>query len=170
MARFSEKTMLERFEEKFIPVTESGCWIWTAGTHNRGYGHFHTGRKDQRRGKCEMAHRLAYELYHGYRPKPNECVCHKCDTPLCVNPAHLFIGSHRDNMEDMANKGRSGRHATIPESVILDIILSEDSLKNLSNKYAIDAGYCSRLKNRKTKRARSVYEKYHLQLMGLNHG
>lgn len=106
MAHKSEnKTMLERFEEKFIPVTESGCWIWTASCHERGYGLFHTGR-NLKKGKMEFAHRVSYELYKGVRPSDEECVCHSCDNPYCVNPSHLFIGTHKDNMDDMKRKGR----------------------------------------------------------------
>lgn len=99
------RTLKDRFEEKFIPVTESGCWLWTASCHERGYGLFHTGR-GIRKGKMEFAHRVSYELYKGVRPSDNESVCHSCDNPYCVNPNHLFIGSHKDNMSDMRRKGR----------------------------------------------------------------
>jgi DNA-directed RNA polymerase specialized sigma subunit len=103
-SRWDNKSMLERFEEKFEPVTESGCWIWTASVHGRGYGLFHTGLQ-RRRGKMEYAHRVSYELYHGVDPADEE-VCHKCDVTSCVNPSHLFLGSHQDNMDDMRDKDR----------------------------------------------------------------
>lgn len=102
--KHSGKTMLERFEEKFEPVTESGCWVWTASEHGRGYGLFYTGLK-RRKGKMEYAHRVSYELYHGVDPEGEE-VCHKCDVTSCVNPSHLFLGSHQDNMDDMRGKDR----------------------------------------------------------------
>lgn len=105
--KHSCKTMLERFEEKFEPVTESGCWIWTASQHGRGYGLFHTGR--ERAGKMEYAHRVSYELYNGIHPGEEE-VCHKCDITSCVNPSHLFLGDHFDNMGDMMDKGRYIAH------------------------------------------------------------
>lgn len=104
MSRWTCKSMLERFEEKFEPVTESGCWIWTASVHGGGYGLFHTGLQ-RRKGKMEYAHRVSYELYNGVDPLEEE-VCHKCDVTSCVNPSHLFLGSHKDNMEDMMEKGR----------------------------------------------------------------
>lgn len=130
MAHKSEnKTMLERFEEKFIPVTETGCWVWTAAAHGRGYGLFHTGRP-LRKGKMEFAHRVSYELYKGYVPQEFDEVCHKCDNPSCVNPEHLFIGSHEDNMKDMISKNRfvSGREVVNEDMFILAQQMRKDGI------------------------------------------
>lgn len=91
------KTLRERFEEKFTKT--EGCWEWGASKHGEGYGQFILA------GHVEKAHRVAYQLYVGTIPK-GLCVCHHCDNTGCVNPSHLFLGTHTDNMRDRENKGR----------------------------------------------------------------
>jgi hypothetical protein len=86
-----------------------GCWVWFG--HRRadrfGYGQWNYRRVGERH--TLMAHRIAYALTHGPIPQ-GAFICHRCDTPVCVNPAHLFVGTNQDNMDDMYTKGR-GRKA-----------------------------------------------------------
>lgn len=77
----------------------AGCWIWDGATMPKGYGQIRI------HGKAWLAHRLAYCAYVG-GPEP-KCVMHTCDTPGCVNPAHLEGGTQAANMRDMADKGRN---------------------------------------------------------------
>ena len=77
------------------------CWLWTASLSALGYGQFRFGPR-------RPAHRVAWELTHGPIP-PKLCVLHRCDNRACVNVAHLWLGTHADNMRDMAKKGRSTR-------------------------------------------------------------
>ncbi len=92
------------FEHKYLAEPNSGCWIWTSGWDKAGYGHS-TGNV--------RAHRLSWEIHVGDVPS-GMLVCHKCDTPCCVNPNHLFLGTPQDNMSDKVSKGRqaSGEQIT----------------------------------------------------------
>lgn len=96
-------------------VDKSGeCWIWTGGKDRKGYGKFSMGSKykadGSRRNSMMSAHRFAYELVHGPIPAHDSfhglCVLHSCDNPSCVNPAHLALGTNKDNVHDMDRKGR----------------------------------------------------------------
>lgn len=80
------------------PVT--GCWIWTKAKTKRGYGKIQVGNKHTH------AHRVSYEHSRGITLPPEIAVCHRCDNPPCINPAHLFEGSAGDNQRDCLLKGR----------------------------------------------------------------
>lgn len=90
----------ERFWPKveFIPFHE--CWEWTGSKDRDGYGLIGTDKGT--RG----AHRISYEISTGKHLGKEAHVLHKCDNPSCVNPQHLFSGSHSDNMQDKLKKGR----------------------------------------------------------------
>ena len=78
--------------------------MWKGCVSKSGYG---TIRKENNSFKTLRTHRLSWELTYGKIPE-NKLVCHKCDVKLCVNPEHLFVGTSKDNTQDMIRKGRSG--------------------------------------------------------------
>lgn len=82
----------------YTKESESGCLEWQAGKTKDGYGIVNFD------SQSKLAHRVSYELFNGN--VGSNCVCHKCDNPSCVNPSHLFLGIHKDNMNDMKIKGR----------------------------------------------------------------
>lgn len=90
----------DRFE-KFVNKTES-CHIFTGGIIPNGYGLFYFN------GKAQGAHRVAYQLFIGKIPKGKH-ICHTCDVRACVNPKHLWLGTHKQNMKDRNLKHRTAK-------------------------------------------------------------
>lgn len=78
---------------------EGACLVWTGKRYRNGYGSLMHGKR------YRLAHRIAWELTHGR--EPDGVVMHTCDTPECVEPSHLVLGTQRDNMRDMVRKGRA---------------------------------------------------------------
>lgn len=97
MANVSKPERIWKWVDKSAP---NGCWLWTGTLINSGYGKF-----DCKWSKSNLAHRNVYQLCVGPIPDGMH-LCHRCDTPRCVNPAHLFIGTAADNMQDAYRKGR----------------------------------------------------------------
>jgi hypothetical protein len=102
-SKWSRETIQERFESQFIPEPNSGCWLWTEKLDRDGYGRFCCGD-----GKTVSAHRFSWQSNFGDL-NPDMNVCHTCDVPCCVNPEHLFLGSHIENQADKFRKGRAAR-------------------------------------------------------------
>jgi hypothetical protein len=78
------------------------CWLWAGAVNKAGYGQFSKGYG------CTLAHRYAWELVNGPIPLGLQ-ICHKCDVPPCCNPAHLWLGTQKDNMADCVAKNRISR-------------------------------------------------------------
>ena len=104
------------FECHYEPEPNSGCFLWTSQYRN-GYPSVCVKRNG--RWKSETASRVSYEINTGVHPG-EMCVLHKCDNPPCVNPDHLFLGTHWDNCEDKARKGRGNKSRSgFPRGVCL---------------------------------------------------
>lgn len=90
----------ERFYKKVEqPPYSAACWLWLASRNPDGYGHFFYN------DSIVAAHRVSWMMHRGEIPAGLN-VLHKCDNPKCVNPAHLFLGTHQDNADDKMKKGR----------------------------------------------------------------
>lgn len=149
------RTVTERFWD-YVEKTDT-CWVWMGTKQYQGYGLIKT--TENKKQINHPAHRVSYEMAYGPIPK-GMLVCHKCDNPPCVNPDHLFLGTHADNGKDMASKGRSLRgtrnsKAKITEQDVRDI---RDSFKDrgwgdlpaLAAHYNLDRSSLYHIANRKT--------------------
>ena len=141
-----------RFLRKVAVAGPGECWLFRKTTVHNPYGRFMIN------GVREQAHRASWILHNG--PIPNGLkVLHRCDTPACCNPAHLFLGTQKDNMQDCARKGRrtcnpaSGAdhgHAYLkPEvvkSILADVQAGKGSQKAIAARYGTSQGTVSNIK------------------------
>jgi len=146
------KTLAQRFWEKVVKT--DFCWVWAARLDPQGYGRFRV------LDKMQKASRVAWELTHGSIPKGEGahgiCVCHKCDNPKCVNPDHLFLGTHKENMEDCKSKGRykntpqigmSAKNAKLTDLQVYEIRLLAGTMRqiDIAKRYNINQPTVSRI-------------------------
>lgn len=152
--KFSNKpSAIRRFHKSYQIVSESGCWIWTGTDRGNGYGCIMV------ESTLTAAHRFSFELYKGPIPD-GHVICHACDVPSCVNPAHLWSGTHKDNAIDKCVKGRANsprgidHHAAkITEEVVKEIRAkyngTSGQLTKLAREYGVAAPHMHKLVNGK---------------------
>ena len=145
-----------RFSAKYAVDETTGCWNWTACLSTAGYGKIGDGRKSL------LAHRVSWELVNG----PIEhgmFVCHRCDNPRCVNPAHLFIGTQVDNIRDAMKKGRHKKpptgggelcsRAKLTADQARTIRFAPGSLSDVARTYRVPISTAFNIRNGKTWRS-----------------
>ena len=130
-----------------MPEPNSGCLLWLGYTMSNGYGLIRDS------GRKMLTHRLAWENANGPIPEGMH-VCHKCDVRSCVNPDHLFLGTHADNMADKVAKQRQNRgesHGTskLTEAQVLAIRADSRSQSQVAADYGVSQTRISFIKLRK---------------------
>lgn len=140
----AETDPLKYIEERIIKL-DSGCWEWKNKTNRQSYGSAYFG------GNVYLAHRLSYMAYNDdWNLEHYELVCHHCDNPPCVNPAHLFKGTPKQNAKDMISKGRSKRKPNKRLTDCVVILLSNGfSLQEIASTTEITYSTALKIKNRK---------------------
>ncbi len=143
------KCIEDRFLDKVDKDTSTGCWEWTGATTRGGYGHIRrkVGHKEW---KMVKAHRVSYELYKGSIGDFH--VCHTCDTPKCVNPKHLFLGTNKDNTQDKMSKGRhnygrNSKQKLLSLEIANSIRKEKGTMQQIAEKYNTSASQVCRIKN-----------------------
>lgn len=91
----------DRFWSKVVKTSPEGCWLWSANMNNKGYGLFRPGGTVPK----QLAHRVSYEAAFGKIPNGG-IILHSCDNRICVNPAHLRVGTFKENTADMYSRDR----------------------------------------------------------------
>lgn len=134
-------------------VVNNGCWEWSGWKNDFGYG------KLRIKNSAYLAHRVFYSYFVGEITDARPCVLHKCDNPACVNPNHLFPGTHAENMADMKNKGRARSGAykgqqhpnkKLTDEQAREIILDSRSQRVIAKEYGVCQQNISNIKNRKS--------------------
>ena len=126
-----------------------GCWEWTGGGNTPGYGIMRLGGKPPY--ERVQVHRFSYALHSGEGIPSGLCVLHHCDNPPCVNPVHLFLGTKKDNAEDMVRKRRSAageRHgmAKLDQQQVEAIFKSAGIQQCIADQYGISRSQVSNIK------------------------
>ena len=141
------KTLEERFYEKIEPEPNSGCWLWIEHLTPKGYGAM------SYQGKKKRAHRVSYQIHNGPIPA-DKMVLHKCDNRSCVNPTHLYLGTHSENMLDMVTRGRQNKPKGSSQG---SSKLTEQEVKEIRQIYKDGEITCSELGDRFDVTAQNIW-------------
>ena len=154
-----DESVVKRFWRKVVKGSADECWAWTGAKSRPGYGVL---TMMDPKPVNRLAHRLSWAIAHG-DPPPDMAVCHTCDNPPCVNPAHLFLGTRGDNLADMRRKGRGSppphytgsKHHSTPftEADVLEIRAACAAGANqsaIARKWGVSSNAINRIVHRKS--------------------
>lgn len=150
MAMAAMRPKEERFWGKVVKGLSDECWKWNGATVTQGRGVFRWN------GRVILATRIVWEITN--RPVPEgQCVLHRCDVPWCCNPAHLFIGTHTDNMRDMISKHRNNqpkgerhRDAKLSDRDVLEIRKSTLPTSLIAQRFGVSKSAVSHARSGRT--------------------
>lgn len=152
------KTVEQRFWAKVDGRGPDDCWEWTGWRHQFGYGLLGVRKRDDSGPTSALAHRLSWEFANG--PIPDGMwVLHRCDNAPCCNPAHLFLGTHQDNMDDMASKRRAkaprGERQHLAKLTAQDVLqirarCPQETRRALADEFGVAVGTIHQIVNRLT--------------------
>ena len=131
----TKRDVKERIMSK-VSINSNGCWIYDGAYR----GEYKVMKVD---GRNQSVHREAYKAFLGPIPE-GICVCHRCDDPHCCNPAHLFLGTHQDNMRDKIRKGRGNQALTAQQ--VIDIRKDTRKQREIAVEYNIGRSTVAKLK------------------------
>jgi hypothetical protein len=148
------RDVLERLYENVEPDLNGGCWLWLGTIQSGGYGTLKVGQK------AWKAHRLSYRIHRGEIPgsdyEHGMCVCHRCDVRACVNPDHLFLGTHAENTADRRAKGRTttkrgekNPHSKLTDADVLEIRASTETQEACAGRFGVCQVAISEIRRRR---------------------
>ena len=162
MFRSKNQLTASFFEDRRTVDSVTGCWVWAAYRQSGGYGQFNLDNKPT------LAHRASWSFYNKSAVPEGLCVLHTCDNPPCINPAHLFLGTARDNVADCINKnrhlkgfckghihGRKKRLRKLTDEQVREIRAtrySQELLKDVALRYGVTPACVSTIRRGKRKK------------------
>lgn len=143
----NKRTPIDSFEHRFWEKVEKHgldeCWLWIGSVDGKKYGMI------RKAGRLLKAHRVSYELHYGQHPGKYQ-VCHRCDNPSCVNPAHLWLGTNLENSIDALKKGKYNRKLTAKDAKrIRKLAALGVSRKDIAGAFGIDQSHVCDIVNGK---------------------
>lgn len=146
---FTTKDYKRFWERVTLPEDSNNCWLWKGSLTHNGYGRLPW------RDTTLRAHRFAYEMAYECDIPTRMLVLHGCDNPSCVNPNHLFLGTQKDNIDDMFTKKRANKAHKVSDEQVREIraryALGGVTKKDLANEYGVTQTTISFITLRKTR-------------------